>query len=69
MFYPFKIEKAIQAAGVLLEQHEHQQMEYIRLLKLLYIADRESVGETGRPILGSKIVARRKGLCTAASTT
>lgn len=61
MFYPFKIEKAIQAAGVLLQQHEHQQMEYIRLLKLLYIADRESVAEIGRPILGSKIVALKKG--------
>lgn len=61
MFYPFNIDKAIQAASVLLSRHEHKSMEYIRLLKLLYIADRESLQETVRPIVGSKIVAMKNG--------
>ena len=61
VFYPFKIDKAMQAAGVLLGHQEHGQMEYIRLLKLLYIADREAVRDTGRPIVGSQIVALKKG--------
>jgi uncharacterized phage-associated protein len=61
MSFPFNIEKAIQAASVLLSHHEQKRMEYIRLLKLLYIADRESVAETGRPIIGSKVVAMRNG--------
>jgi len=61
MFYPFRIEKAIQAASVLLSCESHEWMDYLRLLKLLYIADRESVQETGQPIIGSKLVAMRNG--------
>ena len=67
MFYPFKIDKAIQAAGVLLNEHQRGQMEYLRLLKLLYIADREAIAETGQPIVGSRVVAMRTARCTAAS--
>ena len=36
-------------------------MNYMRLLKLLYIADRESLKETGRPITGDKVVAMKRG--------
>jgi len=32
-------------------------MSYLRLLKLLYIADRESLRESGRPIVGTRPVA------------
>jgi len=36
-------------------------MSYLRLLKLLYIADRESMRETGRPITGDHAVAMDHG--------
>ena len=54
------VEKAIQAVGVLL-RHEGKQASRLRLLKLIYIADRESLKKTGLPILGSKIVAMQHG--------
>src|SRR5438552_16937913 len=60
MFKHFDIHKAIQAAGVLLRS-ERNRMSYIRLLKLLYIADRDSIRETGLPLLGSKMVAMDHG--------
>lgn len=60
MFGHFDPHKAIQAAGVLL-RFERNRMSYIRLLKLLYIADRESIRETGFPLLGSKSVAMDNG--------
>ena len=52
--------KAIQATGVLL-RHEGKRASRLRLLKLLYIADRIALEKTGSPILGSKIVAMRHG--------
>jgi uncharacterized phage-associated protein len=54
------IGKAIQAVGVLLRR-EGKRAGRLRLLKLLYIADRISFEKTGSPILGSKIVAMRHG--------
>ena len=54
------VEKAIQAVGVLLRR-EGKRASRLRLLKLLYIADRESLKRTGSPILGSKIVAMQHG--------
>lgn len=60
MFRHFDPHKAIQAAGVLL-RHERNRMSYIRLLKLLYIADRDLIRETGMPLLGSKSVAMDNG--------
>jgi uncharacterized phage-associated protein len=36
-------------------------MSYMRVLKLLYIADREALGETGRPITGGPAVAMERG--------
>ncbi len=54
------VEKAIQAVGVLLRR-EGKRATRLRLLKLLYIADRESLKKTGSTILGSKIVAMRHG--------
>ena len=54
------IAKAIQAVGVLLRR-EGKRASRLRLLKLLYIADRIAVEKSGSPILGSKIVAMRHG--------
>src|SRR5437870_12867841 len=61
MKFFFNSEKAIQAAAALLRFDEARQMSYLRLLKLLYIADRESLKETGRPITGDHTVAMEHG--------
>lgn len=53
--------KAIQAIGVILRNHPFDLSGKLRILKLLYIADREAIQETGRPILGCKSVAMDHG--------
>jgi len=45
----FREEKATQAAARLL-QHRGGRMHYLKLLKLLYLADRRALVELGRPI-------------------
>ncbi len=63
--FPFKFneQKAIQAVAFLLKQkHDSTKTDnYMRLLKLLYFADRESIRETGSPITGDKFVAMEHG--------
>lgn len=54
------VEKAIQAVGVLLRR-EGKKATRLRILKLLYIADRTSIQRTGSPILGSRFVAMKHG--------
>jgi len=61
MPYRLNISKAIQAAGVLLRETSSHRMTRLRLLKLLYIADRESLKKTGRPITGDRAVAMPHG--------
>jgi uncharacterized phage-associated protein len=61
MHFAFDFEKTLQAAAELLRHEPHTQMSRIRLLKLLYIADREALKETGRPITGDAVVAMRHG--------
>jgi uncharacterized phage-associated protein len=61
MNFPLHVEKAIQAIGVLFRQDGVKSMNYMRLLKLLYIADREALKETGRPITGGPVVAMERG--------
>jgi len=62
---PFKFnqKKSIQAVAFLLKQnHETNHSDnYMRLLKLLYFADRKSLEETGRPITGDRFVAMPHG--------
>jgi uncharacterized phage-associated protein len=60
MVRQFDVQKAIQAAGELL-RFERNRMSYLRLLKLLYLADREAIRERGLPILGSRAVAMESG--------
>ena len=60
MTFRFHFEKSLQAAGVLLSL-DGERMERIRLLKLLYIADRELLAETGRTITGDRAVAMDHG--------
>src|SRR5580700_367699 len=61
VYFPLKIEKTIQAIGVLFRHDGVRRMNYMRLLKLLYIADREAVKETGRPITGGPLMAMERG--------
>ena len=60
MTFRFHLDKTLQAAGVLLGL-DGGRMGYIRLLKLLYIADRELLVETGRPLTGDDAVAMKHG--------
>jgi uncharacterized phage-associated protein len=59
--FPFKPAKAMQAAAILLDSERSRQMGYYRLLKLLYLADREHLKATGRPIVGGRMVAMDRG--------
>jgi uncharacterized phage-associated protein len=61
MLAQFNAEKVIQSAAVLLKTAEARRMSRLRLLKLLYIADRESIQETARPITGDSAVAMDHG--------
>jgi uncharacterized phage-associated protein len=61
MLAPFSALKTIQAAGVLLKQAEARRMSRLRLIKLLYIADRACIAETGRPITGDSVAAMDHG--------
>jgi len=61
MIFHFNIDKSIQAIAALLHFHGTKEMSYLRLLKLLYIADRESLKETGRSITGDLVVAMEHG--------
>jgi uncharacterized phage-associated protein len=60
MVIPFQTLKVIQACAVLLREHEGQ-MSRLRLLKLLYIADRECLAESLRPVTGDRPVSMDHG--------
>lgn len=57
----FDTKKGAQAAAVLLKQAPGWRMPYIKLLKLLYVADRESLRQFMRPLVGGRYVAMRNG--------
>lgn len=58
---PFSTLKTAQAAAVLLKAEHAKSMGRMRLLKLLYIADRALIAERGRPITGDRPVAMKLG--------
>jgi uncharacterized phage-associated protein len=60
MFFRFSTKKMIQAVGVLLRQARGR-MGQLRLLKLLYIADRQHLQAFQRPIVGTRLVAMKNG--------
>ncbi len=60
MRFFFDERKATQAAGVLLSRHDGP-MSYLRLIKLLYLADRQSLIETGSTITGDRFVSMKHG--------
>jgi len=61
MPFQFDRAKAVQAAAFLLKTRPSRTDNYMRLLKILYVADRESLQETGTPITGDKFVSMKHG--------
>jgi uncharacterized phage-associated protein len=57
MFFRIDTRKAIEASATLLRLVHKRMMDRKRLLALLFLADRKSLKETGRPIIGGKLVA------------
>ena len=60
MRFVFDERKAAQAASILLERAGGS-MEYLKLIKLLYLADRAALIETGSPITGDRYVSMKFG--------
>ena len=56
MCFPFKERKSAQAAAYILAKHKGK-MDYLKLIKLLYLADRASLVKKGKPITGAKMVS------------
>lgn len=61
MLLRFDAEKAAQAAGVLLRDTLFHSMSRLRLLKLLYLAERRILEEKGRPLLRARAIAMDYG--------
>jgi uncharacterized phage-associated protein len=57
----FDIDKTIQAAAYLIKRRPGKTENYMRLLKLLYLADRESLKERGVPICGDAAYGMKEG--------
>ncbi|HEV3263278.1 MAG TPA: Panacea domain-containing protein [Gemmataceae bacterium] len=55
------VPKTVQALALLLKANDRTRLEYVSLLKVLYIADRESLADVGRPITGDVAVAMQNG--------
>lgn len=61
MFVRFDPDRCIEAAGVLFSTTETKMMGRMRLLKLLYLANRKSLEETGDPIVDDDAIAMKYG--------
>ena len=61
MRFRFDFQKTVQAIGVLFREEGSHELDYLRILKLLYLADCESMASTGRPITGDRVVAMDHG--------
>ena len=57
----FNERKVAQMAAFLLGKGGSSRMSHLKLMKLLYLADRESMGRYGAPISGDRIVAMPQG--------
>ena len=60
MRFPFNERKAAQAAAYLLARNNGR-LNYMKLIKLLYLADRKALLEHGKPITGDRMVSMPKG--------
>ncbi|MDO5565869.1 MAG: Panacea domain-containing protein [Planctomycetia bacterium] len=61
MKFLFQFNRALQAAAYLLQKMPNGTMDYMRLIKLLYIAERDYLGRYGEMITGDKVVAMPYG--------
>ena len=59
--FAFDFRKAVQAAAVLAKREPCEMISRMRLLKLLYIAEREALKEIGQPITGDSLAALENG--------
>lgn len=59
---PLQEEKITQAAAYLVRKRGQGFMSYMKLIKLLYLADRESLFKRGRPITFDKFVSMKHGM-------
>ena len=66
--FHFNCKKTVQAVAFLLSQPGTDGDAYLKVIKLLYLADRESLLETGRPITGDKTVAMPHGTALSHAT-
>jgi uncharacterized phage-associated protein len=53
--------KTTQASALLMQACNERRMPYIKLIKLLYLADREALSRWGRPITSDTYVSMRNG--------
>jgi hypothetical protein len=58
--FPFNERKAAQAAAYLLKRHDGR-LNYMKLIKLLYLGDRKALLDCGKPITGDRMVSMPKG--------
>lgn len=61
IMFRFDFKKTIQAISVTIRENPNHVIGRLRLLKLLYIADREAIRETGYPITCDRVVAMKHG--------
>jgi len=59
--FHFNFDRSLQAVAHLLKKMDGEEMPYIHLLKMLYIADREYLAENGYMITGDRVVAMEYG--------
>jgi hypothetical protein len=59
--FQYDAEKAAQAVALLMRQPGKDCCAYMKILKLLYVAERESFLETGAPFTGDKMVSMVHG--------
>jgi uncharacterized phage-associated protein len=60
MRFKFNEQKATQVASMFLKKHGGT-MNYMKLIKLMYLADREALSRWGRPLTGDSYVSMRHG--------
>ena len=53
--------KAIQIAAFFLDKTQNKRMPYLKLMKLMYLAERESLLRWGFPLTGDKLVSMKHG--------
>ncbi|MGB2823128.1 MAG: Panacea domain-containing protein [Phycisphaerae bacterium] len=65
--FRYNAEKTAQAVALLLQRPGRDHRAYLKVLKLLYLAERESFLETGAPITGDKMVSMDHGPALSAT--